>query len=133
MSTTATASRSSRPAISRAAARFAPVDGPEKMPSSRAASRAASSFTQTSAQSSPAMRASRTTGVSPIAESPPGRSIRYPPCANQPATAYGREARRAGPRLPRATGLPDRYAGAEPMGVRTMPERELAITGPYGG
>jgi hypothetical protein len=36
---------------------------------------AASIFTQTSAHPSPAIRASRTTGVSPIADSPPGRSI----------------------------------------------------------
>ncbi len=36
---------------------------------------AASIFTQTSAQPSSAMRASRTTGVLPIAESPPVRSI----------------------------------------------------------
>jgi hypothetical protein len=37
---------------------------------------AASIFTQTSASPSPAMRASRVTGVFPMAESPPGRSIR---------------------------------------------------------
>ena len=40
---------------------------------------AASSFTHTSAPPSPAIRVSRTTGVSPIADNPPGRSIRHLP------------------------------------------------------
>jgi hypothetical protein len=168
----------SRPAMSSAAARFAPVEGPEKMPSSRAAWRAVAnapgsgsarprrrtpawcgsshlrtyrttrsatgspsprrrtpgttrcfrrcthrragpgaaghrpqpprswpapsgpgmsrsdwpppSSPQTSAPPSPAIRASRTTGVSPIADSPPGRSIPPPPAQNsrqQPTAA----------------------------------------------
>ena len=75
---------------------------------------AASIFTQTSAQLSSAMRASRTTGVLPIAESPPVRSIPTSSAnrASQ-AAAYGQAAGQVESYGPNGSWpSPDRTVGA---------------------